>query len=158
MRLSYALLVAASALLATSSALSPELDAGRRSLRSIETVHNDDAAEEERAGVVAAFYHKFDFNLLDDVLHRLPEQFQRMRTEPETLRNMFKLWKTSYMSVDDVVIYMTREGLSEKAISQFKTAYEAYIVHAVAVAKAARVAKAAKTAKAAKAAAAVRVH
>ncbi|ETL48627.1 hypothetical protein L916_01785 [Phytophthora nicotianae] len=36
---------------------------------------------------------------------------------------------TGWMSVDDAVAYMTREGLSEKAISQFKAAYQAYLKH-----------------------------
>ncbi|ETP53235.1 hypothetical protein F442_01834 [Phytophthora nicotianae P10297] len=96
-----------------------------RSLRSIKMTTNDDAAEEERGG----FYHKFDFNFLDDIFHGLPEQFQRMRNQPERLRTMFENWKTGWMSVDDAVAYMTREGLSEKAISQFKAAYQAYLKH-----------------------------
>ncbi|ETM54925.1 hypothetical protein L914_01796 [Phytophthora nicotianae] len=112
-------------LVSCASAVSTGNAAELRSLRSIKTTTNDDAAEEERGG----FYHKFDLNFLDDIFHGLPEQFQRMRNQPERLRTMFENWKTGWMSVDDAVAYMTREGLSEKAISQFKAAYQAYLKH-----------------------------
>ncbi|ETK95228.1 hypothetical protein L915_01822, partial [Phytophthora nicotianae] len=84
------LFVTVTVLISCASAVSTGNAAELRSLRSIKTTTNDDAAEEERGG----FYHKFDFNFLDDIFHGLPEQFQRMRNQPERLRTMFENWKT----------------------------------------------------------------
>ncbi|POM73051.1 Secreted RxLR effector peptide protein [Phytophthora palmivora] len=123
MRLSYVLLVVI-AVLAAGNALPIETEA-TRSLRSHQTVDEDDAAEEERGG----FTYKFDFNVWDDLFHGLPEQFQRMRTEPETLRNILASWKTGMGLPSEAVAFMKHEGLSEKAIMQFKSAFEAYLKH-----------------------------
>ncbi|KAL3656772.1 hypothetical protein V7S43_018331 [Phytophthora oleae] len=102
----------------------------------------DNQVEEERAGAsaVKAFYHGFDFNILDNIF--LPADFKRMAKEPEFLRHMFNSWQMGYMSVDDIVAYMTRLNMGESAIAQFKVAYSAYIDHVKAVAKAAKIAKA----------------
>ncbi|ETK72381.1 hypothetical protein L915_20514 [Phytophthora nicotianae] len=83
MRIHHTLLVAAIALLAV---LSVEVDAESRTLRSLKTIKGEDAAGEERAGAIPAFTHTFNFNALDEIgflIKNLPEQFQRMRTQPE---------------------------------------------------------------------------
>ncbi|KAF1787906.1 hypothetical protein GQ600_25540 [Phytophthora cactorum] len=84
MRLSLLLLLAAITLVASVNALPIEAATEARSMRS--TV-DDDAADEERGG----FYYKFDFNLLDDIFHSLPEQFKGMRNEPEYLRTIWRV-------------------------------------------------------------------
>ncbi|KAG7382159.1 hypothetical protein PHYPSEUDO_005185 [Phytophthora pseudosyringae] len=115
MRFFYILLVAAAVHLATGSVLRAQT--GFRSLRLSKTV--DDAHDEERA--------KFDFNLLNDIFHALPEQFQRMRTQPSYLDHIFGSWKSGWIGVDEAVAFMKREGLSDKAIKQFKAAYKEYL-------------------------------
>ncbi|KAF1787737.1 hypothetical protein GQ600_26359 [Phytophthora cactorum] len=128
MRLTYfkcILLFAAAALL---TSLSIEADAETRSLRALKTVNGGDAAEEERG----AFLHTFNFNAWDEIsffFNKMPEQFQRMRTEPEYLRYILASWYTGLQDMDQVVAFMAKENLSEKAIEEFKKAYRAYIVH-----------------------------
>ncbi|OWZ05579.1 RxLR effector protein [Phytophthora megakarya] len=128
MRLSYicVLLVAVAALLSC-NALSPQGDDRKRSLRSLKTVNKADAQEEERC----SFCYKFDFNIVDDIVNivKLPEQFQRMRDEPEKLRNIFMQWKTGYLSADEAAAFMKKEGLTEKAVEEFKKAYELFLEH-----------------------------
>ncbi|ETI37787.1 hypothetical protein F443_16345 [Phytophthora nicotianae P1569] len=132
MRIHHTLLVAAIALLAV---LSVEVDAESRTLRSLKTIKGEDAAGEERAGIPAipAFTHTFNFNALDEIgflIKNLPEQFQRMRTQPERLRTVLGGWYDDLQSVKQVVAFMTKEGLSEKAIEEFVAAYKAYIAYA----------------------------
>ncbi|KAK1930230.1 hypothetical protein P3T76_014190 [Phytophthora citrophthora] len=137
MRLSVLLLVAVTALLSTTNAISMEEEAGKRSLRSMKTKVQDNQVEEERAGgtsAITAFYHNFDLNSLDKLF--LPADLRRMTKEPEFLRHMMNSWKTGYRSVDDIVAYMTELKISEKAIEQFKIAYSAYIEHVKAIAAA----------------------
>ncbi|KAG6959957.1 hypothetical protein JG688_00009842 [Phytophthora aleatoria] len=119
------LLFAAVALL---TSLSIEADAETRSLRALKTVNGGDAAEEERG----AFLHTFNFNAWDEIsffFNKMPEQFQRMRTEPEYLRYILASWYTGLQDMDQVGAFMAKENLSEKAIEEFKKAYLAYIVH-----------------------------
>ncbi|KAF1788791.1 hypothetical protein GQ600_6599 [Phytophthora cactorum] len=59
----------------------------------------------------------------------MPEQFQRMRTEPEYLRYILASWYTGLQDMDQVVAFMTKTNLSKKAIEEFKNAYLAYIAH-----------------------------
>ncbi|ETP07695.1 hypothetical protein F441_16164 [Phytophthora nicotianae CJ01A1] len=129
MRIHHTLLVAAIALLAV---LLVEVDAESRTLRSLKTIKGEDAAGEERAGI-PAFTHTFNFNALDEIgflIKNLPEQFQRMRTQPERLRTVLGGWYDDLQSVKQVVAFMTRQGLSEKAIEEFVAAYKAYIAYA----------------------------
>ncbi|EEY64783.1 secreted RxLR effector peptide protein, putative [Phytophthora infestans T30-4] len=122
MRLSHVLLLAVTTFVSSTNAQAIEANAETRFLRLTMT---DDAGDKERG----AFYHKFDFSVLDDIFHGLPQQFKRMRDEPETLRNIFASWKSGMQSADDAVIYMKSQGLSNKAIKQFKAAYQAYLNH-----------------------------
>eukprot|EP00644_Phytophthora_capsici_P014905 jgi/Phyca11/126960/e_gw1.65.188.1 len=147
MRIPCSLLVVIIALLSTTTnAISTEADAGRRSLRSMKAKVQDNQVEEERGGTgtssLKAFVHDFDFNLLDNIF--LPADFKRMTKEPEFLRHMMASWQMGFMSVDDIVLYMTRLNMSEKAINQFKLAYTAYLEYLKAVAKAEKAAKLAK--------------
>ncbi|KAG3110842.1 hypothetical protein PI126_g24842, partial [Phytophthora idaei] len=119
MRLSLLLLLTATPLVSSVNALPIEADSEARSLRS--TVVGDDAADEERGG----FSYKFDFNLLDDIFHSLPEQFKRMRNEPEYLRTILASWKSGMGTSKEAVQFMRSQGLSDKAITQFKAAYKA---------------------------------
>lgn len=130
MRLPYILLVA---LVTSLPSLSVEANAGTRTLRSLKTSNSEDAAEEERVLPVVPFQHTFNFNAMDEVLFKfikLPEQFERMRTQPERLRTILKDWYDTLQSVDDIVAFMKKQNLSPKAIEEFKGAYEAYIKYA----------------------------
>ncbi|KAG3041431.1 hypothetical protein PC122_g25454 [Phytophthora cactorum] len=122
MRLSLLLLLAAITLVASVNALPIEAATEARSMRS--TV-DDDAADEERGG----FYYKFDFNLLDDIFHSLPEQFKGMRNEPEYLRTILATWKSGMGTSKEAVQFMRSQGLSDKAITQFEAAYKVYLSH-----------------------------
>ncbi|KAL3656750.1 hypothetical protein V7S43_018309 [Phytophthora oleae] len=129
MRLSYLLLVAAAALLATGNAASIEADAGTRSLRSHTTRHNK-AQDEERA-----FRYTFSFRKWDDFFSSLPNQFERMRKEPSYLRQTFKNWRSGMGTSKEAVAYMRSQGLSEKAIDQFEDAFKSYLTHKLAKGK-----------------------
>ncbi|OWY92379.1 RxLR effector protein [Phytophthora megakarya] len=114
MRTTSLLFVTTTALLATSNALS--IDAGTRLLRKVD---NTDAQDEERAS--------FNFSLLDDILHRLPQQFQDMRNKPSYRETIFEGWRRGFIDGKGARAFMESEGLSEKAIKQFLAAYKEYI-------------------------------
>ncbi|KAG3019729.1 hypothetical protein JG687_00010303 [Phytophthora cactorum] len=128
MRLTYFKCILLFAAVALLTSLSIEADAETRSLRALKTVNGGDAAEEERG----AFLHTFNFNAWDEIFfffNKMPEQFQRMRTEPEYLRYILASWYTGLQDMDQVVAFMTKTNLSKKAIEEFKNAYLAYIAH-----------------------------
>ncbi|KAG3070356.1 hypothetical protein PI124_g21194 [Phytophthora idaei] len=127
MRLTYFKCILLFAAVALLTSLSIEADAETRSLRALKTVNGGDAAEEERG----AFSHTFNFNAWDKIsfFNKMPEQFQRMRTEPEYLRYILASWYTGLLDMDQVVAFMAKENLSDKAIEEFKKAYLAYIAH-----------------------------
>ncbi|KAG2761981.1 hypothetical protein JG687_00014137 [Phytophthora cactorum] len=124
MHISFLLFLAATALVASVNTLHIEADTEATSLRSIKTAVDDGVAE-KRGG----FYYKFDFNLLDNIFHSLSERFQRMRKEPEHLRTIFACWKSGIETSNEAVQFMRLQGLSDKAITQFKAAYKAYLLH-----------------------------
>ncbi|KAG2852695.1 hypothetical protein PC113_g14802 [Phytophthora cactorum] len=79
--------------------------------RALKTVNGGDAAEEERG----AFLHTFNFNAWDEIFfffNKMPEQFQRMRTEPEYLRYILASWYTGLQDMDQVVAFMTKTNLT----------------------------------------------
>ncbi|EEY61426.1 secreted RxLR effector peptide protein, putative [Phytophthora infestans T30-4] len=123
-RLFLALMIAV-AVLASCNALPTNIYAETRLLRSMKTAANHDAAAEERG----AFSYQFNFNLLDDILHSLPDQFKRIKDEPEFLRFIFASWKSGFGTSKEAVAFMKSQGLNEKAIKQFKAAYKAYLAH-----------------------------
>ncbi|OWZ13864.1 RxLR effector protein [Phytophthora megakarya] len=116
MRVTHILLVTTIALLIIGNALSTNTDAGTRLLRKVDNINAED---EER--------FQFNFSWWDDLVHRLPEQFQQMRTQPAYLNYIFESWRQGWKNLDDVTKFMKDEGLTDKAIGQFKVAYKAYI-------------------------------
>nr|QMU24875.1 PaRXLR51 [Phytophthora agathidicida] len=113
MRLSCVLLVVAAALFASGNALSAEVDAEKRSLRSHQAA-GVGGQDEERG---------LNFSFLD----QLPEQFKRMKTEPSFMKQTFVNWSSDYHTVDDAVQYMKDQGLKESTIKYFKEAYIAFL-------------------------------
>ncbi|OWY99594.1 Avirulence (Avh) protein [Phytophthora megakarya] len=109
MRLSYIVLVAAATLVATGNALSAEVNAEKRHLRShkVDSYNFEDA--EERGG------------------NDLKAMFKRMMSNDIEFRKMiFGSWKDGMKSVDDAVVFMRDAGLKENHVKQLKAAYEAY--------------------------------
>ncbi|POM81294.1 Secreted RxLR effector peptide protein [Phytophthora palmivora] len=118
MRIATILLGAATFLLSSRNVLSTGVDPKMRRIRAIDSTNIQD---EERANF------KFDFSWWDDIAHKLPEQFQRMRTQPTYLETIFESWRQGWTTLDEAVTFMKKEGLSDKAIAQFKAAYKKYL-------------------------------
>ncbi|POM78264.1 Secreted RxLR effector peptide protein [Phytophthora palmivora] len=116
MRANFVLLITTIALLAATNVMSS--DVGARELRSLDKSETQD---EERAN------YQFKFNWWDDIFHRLPKQFQRMRTQPAYLDHILESWRQGWVALDQAVAFMKKEGLTTKAIRQFKAAYVQYI-------------------------------
>ncbi|KAF4031222.1 hypothetical protein GN244_ATG16951 [Phytophthora infestans] len=113
--------------------LSAKGNAEARILRTLTTADGRDATKEERAVPIVPFQHAFNSNALDDIaffFKKMPEQFQKMRTQPEHLRFVLKGWYDNLQSVDDIVVFLARQNLNPKAIEEFKTAYQADITYA----------------------------
>ncbi|ETM98444.1 hypothetical protein PPTG_19567 [Phytophthora nicotianae INRA-310] len=121
MRLTFILLLIASAFVSSVSALPVAAGAETRSLRSAMSTVDDHVAGEERGG----FTYNFNFGIFE----RLPSQFKRMKKEPEHLRSIFNSWKSGMRSSDEAAAYMRSQGMSEDAIEQFTNAYKAYLSH-----------------------------
>ncbi|POM66327.1 Secreted RxLR effector peptide protein [Phytophthora palmivora] len=116
MRVTNIILVTSTILLASVSARGTGANPHMRHLRSVDTT---DAQDEERAN--------FDFSILDDIFHKLPEQFQRLRNEPWYLDNIFSSWRQGLVTSDTAIDIMRNQGLTEKAIPQFLAAYKEYL-------------------------------
>ncbi|POM79378.1 Secreted RxLR effector peptide protein [Phytophthora palmivora] len=116
MRVTNILLVTSTILLASVSARGTGANPRMRHLQSVD---NTDVQDEERAN--------FDFSILDDVFHKLPEQFQRLRNEPWYLDNIFSSWRQGLVTSDTAIDIMRNQGLTEKAIVQFLAAYKEYL-------------------------------
>ncbi|KAL4133670.1 hypothetical protein PRIC2_003987 [Phytophthora ramorum] len=113
MRFSCVLLVAAAALVASTSSLSTEPDQEKRLLRSHKTA---DAQNEER-GIGIAW--------LDDLM--ATDTIKRLMTQLEHRRNLFASWKSGVRSADDAEAFLRTQGASENTIAMLKGKYQHYL-------------------------------
>ncbi|POM79775.1 Secreted RxLR effector peptide protein [Phytophthora palmivora] len=117
MRLDYVLLTTMAFLFATSNCQSADADAGMRHLRSIDKTGTQD---EERANL-------FEYNFFDKLAHKLPQQFEDMRTKPAYLNYIFESWRQGRTNYNEAITYMEKQGVGDEAISHFMAAYDAYL-------------------------------
>ncbi|KAH7484894.1 Secreted RxLR effector protein 3 [Phytophthora ramorum] len=116
MRFSCVLLVAAAALVASTSSLSTEPDQEKRLLRSHKTADVDDTQNEERGTGIG---------WIDDIFPS--EMIKRLRSQLEYRRTMFANWKRGMQSADEAEAILRAETSSAKTIATLKEKYQLYL-------------------------------